>query len=162
MKAKRKICKTCKAEQLIWKNGNCRSCSSKLNPPKSIKKFTSPFKKKKSYIPKLSEKGKIKKEEKKEWLNELHQWELLLWDSLEDKNGYIYCYETRKPMHKSIYKENLCVYSHCLPKSKYPEYAMEKWNLLIVLPEIHSLWETNPQKCHKMWTYTEKLKEKYG
>lgn len=145
---KKKFCKGCNTEQFIWKSGFCKNCS--------VVTF------KRKAISKISEKSKTKKEEKKKWLNELHEWELKLWDSLEDKNGYVYCYETGKPMHKSIYKENLCVYSHCLPKSKYPQYAMEIWNILIVLPEVHSLWEFNSKKCFKMWTYTEKLKEKYG
>ena len=115
-------------------------------------------------IKKYSKKGLIEKEKKKEWLNELHEWELKLWDSLEDKNGYVYCYETGAPMHRSIYRENLCIYSHCLPKGnhKYKKYAMENWNILIVLPNIHTLWENNPEKCPKMYTYTQKIKEKYG
>lgn len=146
-KCKYEGCKSTK----IWSKGFCRFHTS-YQP---IKKSNKPIKK-------YSTKGLEKKEKKKEWLNELHKWELKLWDSLEDKNEYVYCYETSKPMHKSIYRENLCIYSHCLPKSKYPQFAMEKWNILIVLPEIHSLWESNPQKCLKMWTYTEKIKEKYG
>lgn len=148
IKQKKKLCKCgCNREGFIWSKGMLKECFFRLNKLKTIKKY--------------SEKGLERKKEKKKWLNNLHTWELELWDSLEDKNGYVYCYETGTPMHRNVYRQNLCVYSHCLPKSKYPEYAMEKWNLLIILPDVHSLWEINPQKCLKMWTYTEKLKEKY-
>jgi len=138
----------------IWSKSMCKSCFMQKNPPKPIKKT--------SAINKISTKGKIKKEEKKKWLEELHNWELELWDSLEDNNGYIYCYETNKPMHRSVYRENLCVYSHCFPKSTYKKWAMKKWNILIVLPEIHDQWGSNMEKTPKMLAYFNKIKEKYG
>ena len=38
MKVKKKLCKTCGTEQFIWKSGNCKSCSSKINIKKPLKK----------------------------------------------------------------------------------------------------------------------------
>jgi len=154
MLAKKKICKGCKTEQFIWKSGFCKNCSGKTFKRKPIKK---------SYLSKQpTEKAIAKKEEKKIWLEELHNWEFALFDKQKDEKGYCYCFETGTPMHESVYKWNLCIYSHCYPKSKYPELAMEEWNLLIVLPEIHSQWELNKNKTPKMKEYTEKLEEKYG
>ena len=142
------IKKTCKYEGCestkIWSGGFCRQHTSY----KPLEKSNKPIKK-------ISEKGKIKKEERKTWLNELHEWEMELWDKLEDKNGYVYCYETGTPMHRDKYKSNLSIYSHCYPKSTYKEIAMEEWNLLLVLPEIHELWGQDSSKTPKMKQYFE-------
>jgi len=77
---------------------------------------------------------------------------------LENEYGYIYCYETGKPMHRDVYRENLCIYSHCYPKNKYPQMAMLESNILLVLPEIHAQWEIDQKKCPKMLNYFNKLK----
>ena len=147
MQVKKKICKTCKTEQFIWKSSNCKSCSSKINPTKPIKK---------SYLSKKpTEKALLAREKKNKWLEELHNWEFALFDEQKDEKGCCYCFETGIPMHESIYKHNLCIYSHCYPKQKYPDLAMFKWNLLIVLPEIHSQWELDKNKTPKMKLYFE-------
>lgn len=146
-----KICQIEGCNNPVWSNGLCRN-----HTPKK------PLKSKKKAINRVSERGKQKKEDKKKWLEKLHTWEFELWDRIEDKNGYVYCYETGTPMHRSIYRDNLCVYSHCFSKSKHPELAMESWNLLVVLPEIHAQWELDNSKTPKMLAYFNEIKEKYG
>lgn len=156
MIAKKKICKGCKTEQFIWKSDFCKNCSVKTFKRKSIKK---------SYLSKKpTEKALIKKEEKKIWLEKLHNWEFDLFDKQKDKKGYCYCFETGTPMHESIYKNNLCVYSHILPKGveKYKKYAMEEWNVKIVLPDYHTLFENRSEKATKQLKLEKELKEKYG
>ena len=141
------MARTCSIENCnypVWSKNLCKY----HNPKTPLKKSNKPIKK-------ISEKGKIKKEERKTWLNELHEWEMQLWDKLEDKNGYVYCYETGKPMHRSSYRNNLCIYSHCYPKSVYKEIAMKDWNLLLVLPEIHDLWGQDSSKTPRMKKYFE-------
>lgn len=154
MITKKKICKSCKNEAYIWSKSMCKLCFNKNKEQKPIKK---------SYLSKKpTEKALIKKEERKKWLEELHKWELDLFDKRKDKQGYCYCFETGTPMHESVYKMNLCIYSHCIPKNNHKELAMNEDNLLIVLPDIHALWEANPNNTPKMKEYTDKLKEKYG
>lgn len=150
IKSKKKICKKCGKETYIFSKGMCKLCQPKK-----------PLSKKKSSISKISSKGIIKKEEKKKWLEELHQWEFELWDKREDKNGYCYCFETGTPMHRSLYRQNLCVYSHCFSKSTHKKWAMEEWNLLIVLPGIHNQWEADSSKTPKMLKYFKEIKQKY-
>lgn len=150
MKGKKKHCSVEGCENPIWSKKLCR-----FHQPKK------PLSKKKSSISKISAKGVIKREEKKKWLEELHKWEFDLWDKREDRNGYCYCFETGTPMHRSLYRQNLCVYSHCFPKSTHKKWAMEEWNLLIVLPQIHDQWEADSSKTPKMLKYFKEIKEKY-
>ena len=86
---------------------------------------------------------------------------LRLWDNQVDELGHVYCYETNKVM-DGRYRENTCVYHHILEKSKYPEYALEEWNIVIVHPDTHAQIHSNIYKCPKIKKLTEKLKEEYG
>lgn len=132
----------------IWSQGLCKFHYQQENPPKAIKKIT--------------EKQKEKNKAKAIRTKELHSWFLLVWDKRADENGDCRCFETGTLMKGSIYRENTCVYSHCYAKADYPEFAMEDWNLLIVLPDIHSLWGSNMDKTPKMKAYFNEIKEKYG
>lgn len=156
LKNKKKICEDCQKECSYWKGKKCKSCSFKANPQKPIKKSGT--------IAKISERGKLKKEERKIWLEEVHNFEFAMWDRQEDSNGYCYCFESGTPMHRSIYRDNLCVYSHILPKGaeKYKKYAMEEWNIKIVLPSWHTQFETLPEKAPKQYKLSQELKEIYG
>lgn len=147
IKQKKKVCEGCNTEQILWKGKKCKSCSFKENPPKAIKKY--------------SEKGLEKKKLKTETTKKLHQWFLDLWDKRADKNGNVRCFETDITMSHTIYKENICCYSHQIPKSKRPDLAFKEDNLLIVLPDVHASWEANQENCPKMYEYTKKLKKKY-
>lgn len=148
MIVKQKICVECKNKVYIWSKSLCKPCFFKLNPPKPINKISK----------KLKEKNVIKKEKTKV----LHQFFLDLWDERADKNGCVRCFETDIYMSYTIYKENSICYSHQLPKSKYPEYALDKNNILIVLPNVHANWEASQESCPKMLEYTKKLKKKYN
>ena len=137
--------KTCKIEgckSFVWSKGLC-----KIHSPKT------PIKSKSKPIKKYSQKGLEKKKEKTENTKKLHAWFLEVFDKRKNKNGFVYCFETGFPMHEDIYKMNSCIYSHCYPKSNFPQYAFEEWNLLLVLPQVHAQWEANREKTPKMLEY---------
>lgn len=138
-----KICRIENCKSKVWSNGLCL----RHTPKKPMKK--------------ISEKGKIKKEEKKEFFKELHKFYLELWDKRADKNGNVKCFETDVLMSHTLYKYNSACYSHQIAKSKRPDLALDEDNILIVLPEVHNQWELDSKKCPKMYRYTEKLKKKY-
>lgn len=105
----------------------------------------------------ISEAGKKRKEQKKIDLERLHQWLFELFDKRKDQDGYVYCYESGVRMHESKYKYNLLIYSHCYPKASYPQYAMEEWNVLIVMPEKHNQWGDDRSKTPRMKEYFDNL-----
>lgn len=111
-------------------------------------------------IKKVSEKKKIEKAQEKIETKKLHEWFLKIWDKTEDANGYCYCYETHTPMHRSIFRTNTCCYHHPLEKSKYPQFAMQEWNILIVLPDVHSQTHSNSDKTPRIKNYTSEFLEK--
>jgi hypothetical protein len=156
------MAKTCKHKNCnnpIFGKGCC-----KFHYPKSaLKKKNTPLKK--SYLSKApTAKALIKKEEKKIWLEELHNWEFALWDKQKDANNQCFCFESGEVMHESLYKYNLCIYSHILPKgiAKYKKYAMEEWNVKIVKPQYHELFENKSEKAVKQLQLEKELKLKYG
>lgn len=100
--------------------------------------------------------------DKQKRTKELHQFFKKVWDKREDEDGNCYCYETGRQLPFSHFRQNTCCYSHCFPKSKYPELEFEESNILIVHPDIHAQWESNPDKTPKMKKYFENLKEKLG
>ena len=103
----------------------------------------------------------LNKETKKERTERLHAYFRALWDNREDEEGYCYCFETNSRLPLS-YRCNTCCYHHILPKSKYPQYEFESWNIVILHPDIHTRVEGNVDLCPKVAELTRKLKEKYG
>jgi hypothetical protein len=104
---------------------------------------------KRTKLKKFSEKGLAKRKEKTEITKKLHEFFLNLWDERELFNGtlsYCKCEETGKILTREFYRENSCCYSHILSKSKYPELAFKKENIMIVSPDAHAQYELNPEK----------------
>jgi len=121
--------------------------------------------KKKPYtIKKVSEKQKVKKELKKEQSRLRHEMFLEIWDERElEENGvrFVRCFETNRVMLRDWYMENSCCYSHTLPKNKYPQYDLCKWNVEIILPDVHANWEMNQDKFPKLKARYEELLQKH-
>lgn len=144
MITKKKVCKTCDTEQYIWKNGNCKTCSSKLNTAKVIKKSYSPIKK-------YSTKGLEKKKEKAEYTEK--QFELFKkhWDLKPH-----YCESCNKWLGT---ENNLCFHDHLIEKSKRKDIALDINNLFLVCFDCHSL-KTNgfPTEKHKIAIEKAKIK----
>lgn len=88
----------------------------------------------------------------------MHLWFMYLFEQRMDDDGYVRCFECGKKMHEDTWKEYSSCYSHILAKSEanYPEYAGEEWNVVIVHPSCHNLYETSPKKAVKQ--YSKKLK----
>lgn len=91
----------------------------------------------------------------------LHAYFRALWDEREDEEGFCFCFETNTYLPYS-YRCNTCCYHHLLPKSKYPEYEFESWNIVILHPDVHNKVEGNLDSCPRVAELTRKLKEKYG
>lgn len=150
------MAKTCSIEGCnypVWSKNLCKSHA----PKKPLKKSFKP-------INKITEKQKEKNVIKKEKTKVLHQFFLDLWDERADKNGCIRCFETDIYMSPTIYRENSCCYHHILEKSNpnYKQYALEKWNIVIILPDVHNQVHANIEFTPKIKKLTEKLKSKYG
>lgn len=141
IKVKEKLCSCgCGKIGRIWSKGMLKECSMRLNPPKKIQ-----YK---------SAKQKIKDIDKVQRTKDLHNWFLQVWDERREKDelGYfVRCFESGQKLYEKYYKYNTCCYSHYFPKSKYKEYEFEEWNLEIVHPDQHSIWENNHSKCPKMF-----------
>lgn len=77
-----------------------------------------------------------------------------MWDEREHV-----CFETGKP----LVGDALTLYfHHILPKAKYPQYRYEKWNIVLLHPDVHSQVETFIDKCPRVKALTEHLKTVYG
>lgn len=88
----------------------------------------------------------------------LHSFFKEVWDKREDEQGSCYCYETNVELKGYLFRSNTCCYHHILSKNKYPEYAFEEWNIVILHPEVHSQLEIDIDKCPKTKLLTEKIK----
>jgi len=119
---------------------------------------------KRSPIKKLSEKQRVKNQEKAEKSRRLHEWFIEIWKEREgfDKSGrgYVTCFETGKKLYSDYYMSNSCCYSHIIPKSKRPDLAMEDFNLQIVHPDAHAQYETFPEKAPKQFALKQELLNK--
>jgi hypothetical protein len=132
-----------------------KKCCKKHYPKTPLKKTSKLLKK--SYLSKQpTEKAIAKKEEKKEYTQKQWQFFLKIWNSRPHVS-----FESGLP----IYGEpTSTMFHHCLEKGieKYKKYALEDWNIVLLLPSEHNQVHTDISKTPKVKEYTEKLKEKYG
>lgn len=137
---KKKICLNCGNECYMWSKNMCKICFHKLNPTKSI--------------PKISEKGKIKKQEKKEYTEKQFE----LFKEIYEEHPTKRCFECDT----WVDGKSSAQFHHCLFKSieKYKKYALEKWNILLLCETCHTQVHTDSSKTVKVNKYTEELKEK--
>lgn len=147
---KKKICKTCLTEQFIWKNGSCKSCSSKITPSKPIKK---------SYLSKEpTAKQVIKKQEKKEYIEKQFE----LFKEIYREHPTKRCYECNK----WVNGESSTQFHHILLKSSSPRFALDKWNIILVCENCHTQIHIDSSKVPKLAKLIEEVKEfvkqKYG
>jgi len=121
----------------------CKSCTYKLEPPKPTFKIHA--------IKRVSDKQKVKIEEKKLLLE-------------KDKEFYLECWRERFMFFGAVYGEwqyhsqpkceccnrnlpfepNLMFFHHILEKRNFPELRHEKWNIAILCSECHNKYETMP------------------
>lgn len=82
----------------------------------------------------------------------------------EEIDVYTQIWNTRKRKDfetgKSIYGHmKLSYFHHVLPKSKYPEYRLCLWNIILVSDLTHAQAELNLKKTPKIEAYTKYLEE---
>jgi len=134
-------------------------------------KRKTPLKRGTKRINKVSTKQKVKLEEKKEQSQKRRELFLEIWDEREieevrydgTKTGKFYCldFETGIKLYRIPFRENTCCYHHILEKSKYPEYDLCKWNVVIISPFNHDQVHTNIDKTPKIKAKTEELLNKH-
>lgn len=99
--------------------------------------------------------------EKDSGLSEIQRFYVSLWDKKEAMDSwgkrYVACFETGKRLYRNRYRLNWSCYSHILPKSRYNEYKMEEFNVKIVDPNSHFLYETSPELAKKQYGEYKKL-----
>lgn len=100
----------------------------------------------------------MKKKRAEGFTEKLHSFFKEVWDKREDETGSCYCYETGRELPGFIFRSNSTCYHHVLPKNKYPEFAFEEWNIVILHPKVHMQVESNLDKCPKVKELTKKLK----
>lgn len=151
-----KVCIVENCNRSVFGKGYCKSHQYLRTDLKQLKKRNSKPIKKSGYINKISEKGLIKKQEKKEYTGKQWLFFLEIW-----KNRPHVSFESGLP----IYGDPLStMFHHCLEKGidKYKRYALEDWNIVLLLPSEHNQVHTDISKTPKVKEYTLKLKEKYG
>ena len=138
IKQKKKICLGCNTPQYIFSWGKCKTCYNK--------EYKKPIKK-------ISERGKILKEKKKEYTK--LQFELFqeIWN--ERKHNCQSCGFWLGNEPKSIF------FDHLIEKSKRKDLALIKENILLVCENCHSC-KTMGFPTAKHLEYINKVKEIYG
>lgn len=120
----------------------------------------SPLKKKGNSFLKSGGKIKVKPktEEQKEERQKLYEIDkafyLSIWESMELPRR---CFETDKLLPS---EPLLTMFHHLLYKQVYPEYRHSKWNIVVILPEVHSQTHTDSDKTPKIKALTLELKQK--
>lgn len=108
-------------------------------------------------IKKISKKQREKNKEKTIITQKMHSLFLEIWDEREDLEGACYCFETGRRLDGRIYRSNTCCYDHVLEKSKYPQYALDPKNIIILHPDVHQQKGLDIDKVPKVREYREKL-----
>lgn len=108
---------------------------------------------KRSSLNKVSEKGKIKKEEKAANTKELHNWFKQLWQKVSHNCQSCGKYLGNEPLNT--------YFDHLLEKSKYPEHTFNEENIYICCLDCHNQ-KTNgfPTDNHKK--AIEEVKNKFN
>lgn len=119
---------------------------------------------KRSPIKKLSEKQRVKNQEKAAQTRRRFEMFFEIWEERKEyspKFGYFCrCFETGDILREYYCKENSCVYHHLLEKNPYPEYDLMKENIVLLHPDIHSQVHTDIDKTPRVKKATQELLNK--
>lgn len=107
-------------------------------------------------INKVSSKGKIRKEEKKELIEQDFAFYLNIWDNPEFEYQNHWCYECGKGLSEPL----LTNFHHILYKQTYPQYRHLCSNVCIICSDCHNMTHSNIDKTPKIKLLTEQLKAK--
>ena len=136
---KRKICSVEGCNLFVWKEGLCQR-----HLPSSH--FQSSSEKKGNTLKKFSEAGKKKREEKVAKTKELHEFMFKWWSSLPEERR-LRCWSCGTRLSKEFSTGYI---DHLLPKSRYPEFAMDTRNFFVTCLQHHDEKERGfPTEKHR-------------
>jgi len=140
------MAKTCSIEGCnypIWSKNLCKSHA----PKKPLKKSFKP-------INKITEKQKEKNVIKKELT--IQQFEMFR--EIYKEHPTKRCYECNCKVDGASSVQ----FHHILFKSAYPQYRLEKWNIVLLCETHHNQVHTDVTKTPKVNALTKEIKEKHG
>lgn len=94
----------------------------------------------------------MKREQEKKDTIEMHEFFMQIWNNLPPFRRR--CYETGVPLRNPPLTT---YFHHVLPKSKYPEYRLCDWNIVLLQPEVHEQAEINLDKTPRVKEYKQRL-----
>jgi hypothetical protein len=126
---KKKKCKNCGREDYSWSKGMCKGCASLSGKQK-----------------------KVNQNSKTKTINDdfgfMSQKEMFsyIWDNLPLIDGHKRCWISDAPLmpegHYLFYNQ----FAHVLPKGKYPLFKLNPENIVVILPEIHYLYDMGTEE----------------
>lgn len=135
-------------ERVCWSGSVCLWHTPKVG----IKK--KPYKLKRGKkIAKISKKGEEKKAKKKEYTEKQFKMFEEIWQERPH-----YCFESGQFLG---YEALSTMFHHCLYKSVYPQFALNKENIVLITPNIHQLTHISIDKTPKIKEYTQELRNKW-
>lgn len=107
---------------------------------------------KRTSLKKVSKKRLNSLPKEKEKTEEMYRFFMEIWNTTPPYKRR--CYETGK----SLPHPPLSTYfHHVLPKSKYPQFRLMKWNIVLLDPDVHNQAETNLDKTPRVKELKERL-----
>lgn len=146
IKRKKRKCLGCENDDFIFSWGKCKKCYDK--------EHKKPLKSKKKAILKISERGKVKKQEKKEYTEKQFE----LFREIYSEHPTKRCYECNK----LVNGESSAQFHHLIFKSSRPDLALVKENICLICENCHSQVHLDSSKTPKLQQLTERIKEKYA
>jgi hypothetical protein len=137
-----KVCKVESCSNPVFGGGYCKYHQN-LREDKKPKK-----------LKKLSERGRLAKEAKKD----LIELDKIFYQKIWEEREHV-CYESNEYLGD---EPNIFYFHHVLEKSKYPQYRHCAWNIILVKAEIHTQIHSNIDKTPKVKVLTQQLKEEHG
>ena len=146
LKQKKKFCKSCGNECFLYSRGRCKICASKEDA-KPLKKSFKP-------INKITERQKEKNVIKKELTTQQFE----MFREIYKEHPTKRCYECNCKVDGASSVQ----FHHILFKSTYPQYRLEKWNIVLLCETHHNQVHTDVTKTPKVNALTKEIKEKHG
>lgn len=104
-------------------------------------------------LKRFSEAGKVRKQAK----NELMAKMIKVFEEIWSERGP-YCECTGRYLGE---EPKTTMFHHLLPKSKYPQYALLKMNIVVLHPDVHGQVELDPASVPTVKIWTDLLKRKH-
>jgi len=133
---KKKICKSCGVSSYIFSRGRCQQCARREDAKP---------------IAKVSEKGKIKREAKKDLIEEDKLFYMEVWAASNER-----CYECGRKLSNP---PSLLYFHHAMPKRLFPALRHVHENIILLCPDHHQQVEVNIDKAPRTKALTEQIRK---